>query len=90
MSTRQHWICHNMCSPSFSVEGEPANSNTASVYSAKNEGGSAYVLMSLWTPGFSADAKFSPDAARRFADSLRAAADAAEQADSLYPSTQGA
>lgn len=81
MSNRQHWDMHTCCMPAMKVEGEAQHDGAnLSVYSAKNEGSSAYVLINLNCIGFDANSKLSPDRARELADSLRAAADAADAA----------
>lgn len=68
-----HWAGHSVCMLL-------ADGADISVFSAKNQGKAAFVCMPMHHGMFSASARLSPEQARRLAEALCKAADAAEAA----------
>lgn len=79
MSNREHWAQHGCCIPIHN--GNYASDARGGVYSCKNEGKSAYVLLTVHEGPFSFDVKMNPAMAERIAALLTKAASSAREAD---------
>jgi len=85
LKTRQHWQQHACM---LNVNDAHNAYASGSVYTSKNEGEPANVLLTSYLGPFSVDFKMTPDRADELAGYLRDAAEAARAADAEFDAAQ--